>query len=200
MPNGTAACPGFFRPPNQNTMRLSLTLLRPITWIPFIIVLASCHKEDDGAPLTELTLRHELTISIPPGNDTAHDIGTTFDARSALVRLLEEKGFSPEQLRDVRIEDARAVMIEPLNVPFTDITALQVGFTQTAGTPLPFAHLDPIPAHGTIIELLLEHADLTPFFRNDAQTVHVRLKTTGLADSGITRVRFALAFRVKAGD
>lgn len=168
--------------------------------LPFLFVLASCQKEESTAPVTVLTLHDELTFSIAPSNQTDLDLTTTYDARASVGELLQAKGFSPDQLRDVRIADARAVMIEPVNAAFTTIDAVQLHFTQAAGTPLPFAQLDPAPKGLPILELFVDHTDLTPFFNDDPQTVHARLKTTGRLGNDTTRVRFALTFQVKAGE
>ena len=181
-------------------MRTSPFLLRSIMALPVVAVLASCQKKDESAPVTELTLRDELTFSIPPGNQTELDLTTNYDAQTSINELLQGNGFSVGQLLDVRIEDARAVMIEPVNVPFQTLNAVQLDFTQVIGTPLSFAHLDPVPNDRSILDLFVDHANLTPFFEGDAQTVHARLKTTGRGGSDTTRVRFALTFRVKAGE
>jgi len=95
-------------------MRPFQLLRRSFAALPLITLLASCQKEDDSAPITELTLRDELTFSIIPGNGTELDLTTSYDAQNSINALLQERGFSPGQLRDVRIEDARAVMIEPV--------------------------------------------------------------------------------------
>lgn len=165
--------------------------------IPFIAALASCQKQDESAPVTELMLRDELTFSIPPGDQTDVDLTTVYDARASVSTLLHEKGFSPDQLRDVRIENARAVMIEPVNIPFHTLHAVHLDVTQAAGTPLNFAHLDPVPNDRSILDLYVDHADLTAFFEGDPQTVHARLTMTSRDGSDTTRVRFALTFRVK---
>lgn len=172
---------------------------RPILAIPFIALLASCQKQDESAPATELTLRDELTFSIPPGDQTDLDLTMVYDARASVSALLQEKGFSPDQLRDVRIENARAVMIEPVNVPFHALNTVHLNFMRAAGTPLSFAHLDPVPNDRSILDLFVDHDDLTPFFEGDPQTVHARLKMNGRDGSDTTRVRFAFTFRVKAG-
>lgn len=167
--------------------------------IPLIALLASCQKQDESAPVTELMLRDELTFSIPPGDQADLDLATLYDAHASVSALLQEKGFSPDQLLDVRIENARAVMIEPVNVPFHTLHAVHLDFTQAAGTPLNFAHLDPVPNDRSILDLSVDHADLTPFFEGDPQTLHARLTMNGRDGSDTTRVRFALTFRVKAG-
>lgn len=181
-------------------MRPIQLLRRSFAALPLITLLASCHKEDDSAPITELTLRDELTFSIAPGNETELDLTTVYDAQTSISELLQEKGFSLGQLRDVRIEDARAVMIEPVNAAFTALDAVQLDFMQPVGTAITFAHLDPVPKENHILELFVDHADLTPYFNDGPQTVHARLKTTRRFGSDTTRVRFALTFRVKAGE
>lgn len=181
-------------------MRPIQLLRRSFAALPLITLLASCQKEDDTAPITELTLRDELTFSIPPGNDTELDITTLYDAQTSVSALLQEKGFALSQLRDVRIEDARAVMIEPVNAAFTVFNAVQLEFAQPIGTAIAFAHLDPVPKEDHILELFVDHADLTPFFNDGPQIVHARLNTSGRSGSVMTRVRFALTFRVKAGE
>lgn len=168
--------------------------------LPLIAMLASCQKKDESAPITELTLRDELTFSIPPSNQTELDLTATYDAQTSISELLQENGFSLGQLRDVRIEDARAVMIEPVNTAFTALDAVQLDFTHPAGTAITFAHLDPAPKGIPILELFVDHADLTPFFNDGPQTVHALLKTTGRLGNDTTRVRFAVTFRVKAGE
>lgn len=173
---------------------------RSMIAFPLIAVLASCQKKDESAPVTELTLRDELTFSIAPGNETDLDLTTTYDAQSSISELLQEQGFTLGQLRDVRIEDARAVMIEPMNAAFTTLDAVKLDFTHPAGTATTFAHLDPAPKGNPILELFVDHADLTPFFNDGPQTVHALLKTTGRLGNDTTRVRFALSFRVKAGE
>lgn len=190
----------LFRLHNRTAMCPIPFFQRSILAIPLIALLASCQKQDESAPVTELALRHELTFSIPPGDQTDLDLTTVYDARASVSALLQEKGFSPDQLRDVRIESARAVMIEPVNVPFHTLNTVRLDFTLPAGTPLNFAHLDPVPNDRSILDLSVDHADLTPFFEGDPQTVHARLKMTGPDGSDTTRVRFALTFRVKAGD
>jgi len=181
-------------------MRPFQLLRRSFAALPLITLLASCQKEDDSAPITELTLRDELTFSIIPGNGTELDLTTSYDAQNSINALLQERGFSPGQLRDVRIEDARAVMIEPVNAPFTALDAVLLEFPQPVGTAITFAHLDPVPTEDRILDLFVDHADLTPFFHDGPQTVHARLKTTGPLSSDTARVRFALTFRVKAGE
>lgn len=176
------------------------SILRSFAALTMTASLASCQKEENSAPVTELTLRDELTFSIAPSSQTELDLTTTYDARASVSELLREKGFSPSQLRDVRIEDARAVMIEPVNAAFTNIDAVQLHFTQVAGAPTPFAHLDPAPKGIPILELDVDHADLTSFFNDGPQTVHARLKTNGRLGNDTARVRFALKFRVKAGE
>lgn len=181
-------------------MRPIQLLQRSIAAIPFIALLASCQKKEESAPITELTLRDELTFAIAPSNETELDLTTSYDAQSSISELLQEKGFSLGQLRDVRIEDARAVMIEPVNAPFTVLDAVQLDFAQPIGTAVTFAHLDPAPKGIPILDLFVDHADLTPFFNDGPQTVHALLKTTGRLGSDTTRVRFAVTFRVKAGE
>jgi hypothetical protein len=175
---------------------------RSLTAMPLLAVLASCQKsENDGVgPVTELTLRDELEFSIAPSEQGALDLTTVYDAQASISRLLQEKGFSMSQLEDVRIEDARAVMIEPVNIHFNALQNVQLDFTQVAGTRLTFAHLDPVPADQGILELFVDHADLTPFFEGEAQTVHARMETSRRIAADTARVRFALTFRVKAGE
>lgn len=180
-------------------MRLVQLLLRSFAALPLITLLASCQKEEDSTPITELTLRDELTFSIAPDQAGDLDLTTVYDAQGSISRLLQEKGFSMDQLQDVRIEDARAVIMHPTNTHFNAFTSVHVDFTQAVGTPLPFAHLDPVPVDQGILELFVDHADLTSFFQGEAQTVHARMETVGLLSSDTARVRFALTFRVKAG-
>ena len=168
--------------------------------LPFFALLASCQKEDDAAPVTELTLRDELTFLITPAQQGDLDLTATYDARASVEQLLQEKGFSAGQLRDVRIEDARAVMMEPLNIPFNALENVRLDFNRAAGAPVTFAHLDPVPVDQGILELFVDHTDLTSFFQDDAQTVHARLNTVRLISGDTARVRFALTFRVKAGE
>ncbi len=189
----------LFRLHNRTAMRPIPFFQRSILAIPLIALLASCQKQDESAPVTELMLRDELTFSIPPGDQADLDLATLYDAHASVSALLQEKGFSPDQLLDVRIENARAVMIEPVNVPFHTLHAVHLDFTQAAGTPLNFAHLDPVPNDRSILDLSVDHADLTPFFEGDPQTLHARLTMNGRDGSDTTRVRFALTFRVKAG-
>ncbi len=181
-------------------MSASVLFRRSIAALPLITLLAACQKEDDAAPVTELTLRDELTFLITPAQQGDLDLTTTYDARASVEQLLQEKGFSAGQLRDVRIEDARAVMMEPLNIPFNAMQNVRLDFNRAAGTPVTFAHLDPVPADQGILELFVDHADLTSFFQDDAQTVHARLNTVRLISGDTARVRFALTFRVKAGE
>jgi len=181
-------------------MRPLPLLCRSIAALPLILLLASCQKEDDGAPLTELTLRDELTFSIAPGEQGILDLTTAYDAQASINQLLQESGFSMSDLRDVRIADARAVMMEPVNARFDAFMNVRLDFTRPAGTPLTFAHLDPVPVDQGILELFVDHADLTSFFQAEAQTVHALMETTGPTGSDTTRVRFALTFRVKAGE
>jgi len=167
--------------------------------LPILVILAACQKENDSAPITELTLQEELEFSVAPGQEGALDLTTVFDARASVSRLLQEKGFALDLLKDVRIEDSRAVMIQPVNDRFDPVESVRLEFTQAAGTAFRFAHLDPVPDGQAILDLFVDHADLTPFFTGEPQTVHARLQTSQRISEGTARVRFALTFRVRVG-
>ncbi len=162
--------------------------------------LASCQKEDDSAPATDLTLRQELTFTIPPGQQGTVDLTVAFDARDAVNGLLAQHGFSPEQLRDVRIADARAVMIEPLDSRFTNVASVHLGYRTPDGQLAAFAHIAPVPADQGILELGVDHTDLTADFAGAPQDVHAVLAMSGRTGDQVMRVRFALEFRVKASE
>ena len=161
---------------------------------------ASCQKEEVSAPLTPLTLRQELTFKIPPGQSGPLDLTAAFDGTSAANALLAQEGFSPDQLRDVRIADVRAVMIEPVNIPFNHVGSARVGFAKPDGQLAPFAHIDPVPADQPILELAVDHTDLTGYFTGTAQDLHAALDLTGQASGDTARVRFVLEFQVKVAE
>lgn len=181
-------------------MRTPHFLRRSAIAMPFLVLLASCAKQDATAPAAELTLRHELDFSIPPGQQGQLDLTTIYDARSSAQALLGAHGYSMDQLRDVRIVDARAVMMEPVNAPFNGWSNVQLQFSTISGTAVPFAHLDPVPGEQHILELLVDHIDLTRYFQQNGRVVHARLGTDRPLSGDTARVRFALTFRVKAGD
>ncbi len=178
-----------------------LISIRPsLLLLPVLTLLASCQKNEVEAPITELTLRSEVDLTVPPGAPAGSlDLSTTYDAQAAVGQLLQQNGFTMDQLKDVRIEDARAVLIDPTNTRFDAVESVLLDFAQPAGTPLNFAHLDPVPDNLGILDLSVEHTDLTSYFQSGPQTVSARIQSSAPVSSGNTRIRFALTFRVKAG-
>ncbi len=168
------------------------------TW-PVLFLLSSCQKNEMKDLDAELTLRYDhIDFTVPPNTQAGTlDIALDFHAQQDITELLQQHGFSMDNLKEVHLLDARAVIVEPVNTHFDAMENMSFSFSRPIGPMLTVARITPIPDGLGILDLTVDSGDLTSFFRTNDGSWHVGAEVSAPIDQG-TRLRFALTFRVKA--